>query len=318
MIFLILLLSTATVIAGGVIELKLAHTNPTTHPYHRACEYLSEIVRERTNGEIVIKIFPASQMGDNRVINESLSMGTLDMVFTGSAHVGKYNPRLTIFQTPYIAKNVDHMLEVVKSPLIVEEIEKTAKEHNIRVLDFPYAGIRHITTRNTPIEKPEDMKGLKIRTPELPMTIEFIRKLGASPTPMPFSELYLALRQGVIDGQENPISTIYWEKLYEAQQYLNLTGHIILMQAMAINEDIYQKLSTTQQNILTEASREAGRYLKEIMDEEEEDLLRRMEAEGVTIIKSDTEAFRAAVREDIIKKFEEDWGIGFAEKLFGM
>ena len=297
------------------VTLKLAHTVAVDHPYHKAMVKMAEIVETRSGGALKIQIFPSGQMGNLREMLESISLGTLDMGYPGSAHVGKYNARFSIFQTPYIATDVDQMLRAASSPLIAEEIEKTAKEANIRVLSFPYSGTRHITTSNKPIYTPADMEGLKIRTPELPMTMEFMRMVGASPTPMSLSELYLALQQGVVDGQENPVTTIYYAKLHEVQKYLNLSSHIILLQAIVIGENVYQKLTPEQRTIVKEAADEAAVYQRKLIEDGDSKILENIKNEGVTVVETDVNAFRTATK-GIVDKFEKDWGAGFANQLF--
>lgn len=321
----ILLIPFTAVWAGGqtdsgatarTVELSLGHTVATGHPYHAAMQQLADLVAERTNGAVTIRVYPAAQMGELREMLESVSMGTLDMGFPGSAHVGRYNPRFSIFQTPYIARDVDHMIQASRSPAIAAEIEKTAAEDNIRVLAFPFGGIRHVTTRNVPVETPADMAGLKIRTPELPMTMEFMRTVGAGPTPMALSELYLALQQGVVDGQENPVPTIYWERLHEVQGYLNLTGHIVLLQAIVISESSWQRLTKAQQDILQQAAYEVSDNLRAVLEAEDARLIEEMKKQGVVVIQSDVDAFRAATS-GMIATFEQEWGVGFAREVFG-
>jgi TRAP-type C4-dicarboxylate transport system substrate-binding protein len=173
--------------------------------------------------------------------------------------------------------------------------------------------VRHLTA-NKPVNKPEDVKGLKLRVPEVPLYLEMARAWGANPTPMAFAELYLALKQGTVDAQENPIPTINSGKFYEVQKYLILTGHIMVPQFHAISDKLWKSLSPGDQKILQDAVDEGIAFSNDLLIKQEQSLVDEFKKKGMTVITPDVEAFRK-VSMTAIPKLEEKWGKGLYEKI---
>jgi tripartite ATP-independent transporter DctP family solute receptor len=206
--------------------LKFAHVYEVGHPLHAGALRAAALLEERTNGRHKIKVFPASSLGKEADLNESLSLGTIDIIYTGAGFSGSIYGPISISDFPFTLRNLKHWEAYINSGLFEELSDgysKAARGNTITAVS--YYGSRHVTS-NKPILKPNDMAGLKIRVPNAPAYILFPKAVGANPTPMAFSEVYLALQQGVVDAQENPLPTIQAKKFHEVQSNINLTGHI--------------------------------------------------------------------------------------------
>jgi len=240
-------------------------------------------------------------------------MGTQDMLLIGSGGISQFSPRLGIGECPYIWRDIDHMNKVMDGPVGDEMREDLLKGRGLRILAVFYYGRRQLTA-NKPITRPEEMKGFKLRTPQVPVIMEMAKAWGATPTPLNIGELYLALKTGVVDGQENPTPTINGFKFYEAQKYLMLTEHIITPLPMIINERVWRSLSPDNQKIMLAAAQEARELNNKLMLEQEDAFLDSFKKAGMTIVKPDVEAFRKASA-SVAGNFEGIWGKGLYEKI---
>lgn len=225
----------------------------------------------------------------------------------------QWAPRLSIMEAPYIFRDVDHMYKAMKGPIGQEMQDELVAKRGLRSLGVLYYGVRHLTA-NKPVHAPEDVKGMKLRVPEVPLYLEMARAWGANPTPMAFAELYLALKQGTVDAQENPIPTINSGKFYEVQKYLILTGHIMVPQFHAISDKLWQSLSSGDQKILQEAVDEGIAFSNDMLIKQEQSLVDEFKKKGMQVITPDVEAFRKASM-TAIPKLEEKWGKGLYEKI---
>jgi tripartite ATP-independent transporter DctP family solute receptor len=218
-------------------------------------------------------------------------------------------------EAPYIWRGVDHLLAVMDGEIGQEMNQELVEKRGMRILGTTYYGVRNVTTTDKEIQSVADMKDFKIRVPENEIFLAMARSWGAKPTPMNFNELYLALRQKVVDGQENPSPTIDSAKFYEVQKYLVLTGHIITPRLVVINEAFWQELSADDQQIVEDAVKEAIAYNNAEILQRETDLLAKFEEQGMTVITPDVEEFRKAVLDTVPAMFEEKWGKGLWEKI---
>ena len=206
-------------------KLKWAHVYETSEPYHTAAVWAAGEIKKRTNGRYDIEVFPASTLGKETDINQGLTLGTVDIIYTGQLFAGRTYGPLAIGGAPFMFRDFDHWKRYATSPLFQQLGDGYQKAGGNKVVAITYYGERHVTS-NKPINKPEDMKGLKIRVPDAPLYTMFPRAVGANPTPIAFAEVYLALQNGTVDAQENPLPTIDAKKFYEVQKYIVLTGHI--------------------------------------------------------------------------------------------
>lgn len=283
-------------VAGGThgeaadIVIKVGHGHSATHSYQVGLEYAKKIIEEKTDGRITMKFFPSAQLGNERQMQESLTIGTLEMTVTGLANL--YDPAFALFDFPFLYDNRDQIKNVMYSDLM-EEMGQVLIEKGLRIVGLMEVGFRNITS-NKPINTPEDLKGFKIRTPESPAQIECFRAMGANPTPMSFNELYGALQQGVVDGQENPLENIYNAKFYEVQDYVTASRHIYNFAYVLMSEKFWQRLSAEDQKIIADAVKEGSLYQIDYLANKEAELEQALKDEGMEFIYPDREQFRQA------------------------
>jgi TRAP-type transport system periplasmic protein len=297
--------------------LKLGNVQAPGMPVQTGLRKLSDLVRERTNGEIEIQVFPAAQLGSEQETLEAVQLGTVHM-FEGSAgSVGRFLPQLEAFACPFLWQSTDSMLKVVRGPIGEELSRELLHKRGMRILDMGWIfGVRHLTTAKTPVKTPADMRGLKIRVQPDAIYLATVRAMGGSPTPIDANELYTALQTGVVDGQENPISNIWNRKFQEVQKYLMLTGHITQNQVVVISEAVFQKLTPAQRDILTKATIEAGDFQNELIGKVEADDLEKLKAGGMQVVEPDIAAFRQAAADACRDPaIEKKIGKGFYDKL---
>lgn len=277
--------------AWAQTELKIGIDHGPTHSFTQAMQRFADILERKRPGEYKVKIYHSAQLGSERVMQEALTLGTLEMTVTGVLNI--YEPKLALLEAPFLFRDRAHILKVQSSD-IVEKLTASLPPKGLRLIGFLENGFRHITNNVRPIMKPEDVKGLKIRTPENLAQIETFRALGAQPTPMAFSELYNALRQGVVDGQENPLQNIYDGKLYEAQKYLALTGHIYNSAYVVVSERFWQAQKPEQRKAIQEAVNEATLWQFNYVKDLDNKLLAKLKELGMQVTVPDRAAFEVA------------------------
>jgi len=248
-------LAAALVLAAGAAaaqqKLKFAHVYETSEPYHSEVVKAADDFKKRTNGKFDIQVFPASALGNEQQINQALPLGTLDIIYTGTAFAGASYKPIAIGNAPYMFRDFDHWLKYSKSALFKELAEGYGKATGHKVVALTYYGARH-TTANKAIMTPADMKGMKLRVPQAPLFLMFTKSVGANATPIAFAEVYLALQNKTVDGQENPLPTIQAKKFYEVQTHINLTGHIFEALVTVIGSPLWNKLSADEKKIFEE------------------------------------------------------------------
>lgn len=286
-------------------------------PFNQGIERFKELVEEKSDGRISVELYPNSQLGSNGDLMSMLIEGSNQMGNEGAGFLADWAPKFLIGEAVYAFNSVDHMLSVMHGELGQEMCDQLLEMQGIRVIDIWYYGTRHITA-NKLIDTPEDMAGLKMRVPNGPLYISNGTALGANPTPLALSEVYLALQTGVIDAQENPLPTIVSNKFEEVQDYLILTGHNYNFNVIEVNDEWWQTLSADDQDLITECIREAGEYQMEIALTQEEEMLKTLEEEGMTIHTPDVEAFREAAGAYMVETYADQWGEGFYESVQSM
>ncbi|HWT79456.1 MAG TPA: TRAP transporter substrate-binding protein, partial [Candidatus Methylomirabilis sp.] len=245
--------------AQQTIVIKLGNVHQVDLPIQVGLKRYADLVAERTQNQLQIQVFPASQLGTEQELLEGVQLGTVHMFEGATGAVGRFLPEMEAFAAPYVWRDVDHMLKVVRGPIGQALADRLVKAKGIRILDMGWIwGNRHLTTRAKAVSRPEDLRGMKIRVQPVGIYLDTIRAMGGNPVPLDAKEVYLGLQTGVIDGQENPPSNIYNAKLYEVQKYVMLTGHILQNNAVAVGEKFYQGLAPALQKALQEAAIEAG------------------------------------------------------------
>lgn len=274
--------------------LRFAHVYETSEPYHEWALWAADEIEKRTDGRYTIEVHPASSLGKEADINEGLTLGTVDLIYTGNQFAGRSYGPVGIAGAPYMFRDFEHWQTYADSELF-QEIAQGYQDATGNVpLAMNYYGKRH-TTSNKEISAPEDMQGLKIRVPNAPMYMMFPEAVGANPTPIAFSEVYLALQQGVVDAQENPLPTIQAKKFYEVQDYINLTGHITDSLITIAGGPLWNRLSEEDRQIFREVYTEAGEKITQDILQSEEDLIAWFEEQGVNVNEVDAGPFREAV-----------------------
>lgn len=305
-----LVLVALTGMAGAQTKLRFAHTIATEDSQHLGVLEFAKRVTEKTNGAIQIGVFPSGQLGNDPKILEGIKLGTIDMGMTGNPFFSAFAPEMNVLDLPYLFRDFDHVYKVVDGS-IGAEILRAVEKNGMKGLGTLEIGFRNLTNSKHPVRLPEDVKGLKIRTTPNPAHLQAFRLLGANPVPMPFTEVYLALKTGTVDGQENPITLIEAMKFYEVQKYLSLTQHAYTVTNVVMNLKKYQELKPEHQKALHEALHEAAVWQRKLNREIEGKALAKMKAAGVQVEeKPDAEALRKAVAdavaEDYVKKFGRD------------
>ena len=277
---------------GGFVEgdrgdnrrliLKLGTETAISSPETRGAQKLADLVKEKSAGSLIIEVYENARLGTMRERGEAMRSGSVDMGTSSVGFLASYVPVLGIFDLPYIYKDKAHELRVFDSET-GQEIDKKLQAQGLRVLCYFDAGARHITNNRRPIHTPADLKGLRIRVPQSEASVEGLKALGAIPTPMAFGEVYMALKQNVVEGQENPLSLVLHNRFYEVQKFLSLTHHQSFIQVLTISEKTWQKLLPRQQEILMEAAQEAQVFQRKIEVEEEKNLLSVLQGKGITI-----------------------------------
>ncbi|MBS1136034.1 MAG: transporter substrate-binding protein [Burkholderiaceae bacterium] len=265
--------ATALLVAGSVsaqTKLKFAHVYEVSEPYHTAALWAAGEIAKRTSNRYTVEVFPASTLGKETDINQGLTLGTVDIIYTGQLFAGRTYGPIAIGGAPYMFRDFNHWKAFSTSPL------------------------RQVTS-NKPINKPEDMKGLKIRVPDAPLYTMFPRAVGANPTPIAFAEVYLALQNGTVDAQENPLPTIDAKKFYEVQKYIVLTGHITDALLTIVGSPTWNKLSDADKKIFEEVLREAAARATAQIIEIEAKLGAEFTKRGKDVVKVDRTPFREAV-----------------------
>jgi tripartite ATP-independent transporter DctP family solute receptor len=238
--------------------------------------------------------------------------GELDAVSAGYPDMSYIIPELKLIGAPYVISNYDHLRAVIKSPY-GKKMDIKFQEKGIRVLDVWYEGARH-TTANKPINSIDDMKGLKLRTPNVPFLIAYAKAVGATPAPVAFAEVYLALQTKQVDAQENPLPTIESAKLYEVQKHIALTGHFIASSAMLLSEKTWAKLTPEQRQWASDATLVGGKFASQMVAEKEKSLIDGFKARGIAFTQPDTTPFRAAMK-GYYDELEAEFGKGEIQKI---
>ena len=275
------------------VTLKLGFQANAGSNEYMAAELLAEKAKEYSNGTITVEIFPGGQLGDDRAMIDQVAAGALDMTYSETGRLGLWEAELEIFGYPFAFDDFDHLMRTLNDTEYGKAINAKLEARGWKILANAYNGTRHTTT-NKAINSIEDMKGLKLRVPNAAANLAFAEFSGAAATPMPFAEVYLALKTNAVDGQENPLSTIAAQKFYEVQPYCALTGHIINDNNYIISKIVFDKLSPAQQEAITKATVEAAEFHTNKFAEDETALLAKFEEQGMTITTPDKAAFREA------------------------
>jgi tripartite ATP-independent transporter DctP family solute receptor len=287
----------------------------TTHPQVQMIDKIAAMAKEKSSGRIDIQSFPNGQLGSGKDMMDSVVSGALTFTTDGAAAIGALLPQLSVIEAPYLWNDAAHMAKVGASPQFAAMNEELVRKRGLRMLAVTYYGKRHLTTGKKEVKTVADMAGFKLRVPPVDTFRAMAEAWGAKATPINFNELYLALSQGAVDGQENPLPTIATAKLNEVQKYLVLTGHIITPRLIIANEAALKAFDPADRAILDEAIAEGVKWQDAELSSREGTLVDTLKGAGMTVIEPDVESFRKPVLEQLPPKFEEKWGKGTWDAL---
>ncbi|MDT8900530.1 TRAP transporter substrate-binding protein [Anaeroselena agilis] len=270
--------------AGKPIAIKLTHISAPGSSWQKGAEKFAELVAKKTNNKVKVDIYPSGSLsgGNTRTMLEQLQTGAVDMTIHSTIIYSGFDNKFSVFSLPFLFPDRGIGYKAVDGPLGNEMLAQCEKI-GIKGLAYWESGFRELTNNKRPISKPEDVAGLKIRIPEIKLFISSFRALKADPTVMTFGEVFTALQQGTIDGQENPATIIHSSKLYEVQKYCTLWDYVWDPLIIAVNKKFYDNLPADIQKALKEAAVEAGAYQRQVVVDEEKALFADMEKRGMKI-----------------------------------
>lgn len=302
--------------ASAETVIKVGHGANEQYHMHRALLKFEELVEERSGGDFDVQIFPSSQMGPDREMIEGVQTGVLEMAVSPSSFFAGWDPSFAVIELPYMYPSKDVALDVLNGDT-GDEMLARLENQGLVGLGWLENGLRHVTNNVRPIEKPEDLAGIKLRTMKVPAHVDTFKALGANPTPMNFGEVYSALQQGVIDGQENPVALIDSQRFYEVQKHVSLTGHVFTVYVPVVGQWFWSGLSEDQQTLLRDAMTDAAAYQQELVNAEEAGQLQKIRDAGVNVVdlsakerqvfSDKTQEVRATYRDEVGAEVFDGW-----------
>jgi tripartite ATP-independent transporter DctP family solute receptor len=282
--------------AAGAKEFRSADVHPADYPTVKAVEYLGQLVAERTGAKFSVKVFGQSTLGSEKDTVEQTKLGALDMVRVNTAAFNNIAPETIIPALPFIFKSTAHMRKVLDGP-IGDDILKALEPHGFIGLAFYDSGARSFYLTKKPIKTPADMKGLKVRVQQSDMWVAVMSALSANPTPMPYAEVYTALKTGVVDGAENNWPSYESSKHFEVAKFYSLTEHSMAPEVLVFSKVVWDTLPKDQQDVIRQAAKDSVPYMRKLWDEREAASQKIVEAAGSTITKDiDRKAFSDAMK----------------------
>ncbi len=295
--------------------LRFGHYSSTTDTPHLAALKFKELVEQGSNGEIKINVHPASELGDGKSSLQGVRMGTIDITMTGNPYFTSFAPEMNVLDLPFLFSSEEHVYKVLDGE-VGKILSDGLSRHNMKALALWEIGFRNVTNNVRPVKAPADMKGLKLRTTPNPAHVKAFELLGANPTPMPFTELYVALQTGTVDGQENPVVHIYNSRLHEVQKFLSLTAHAYTAAPLVINLKKFNSLPAEYQDLLVSAAHEGAMYERKLNRDLAEESLAKIKESGVQVVENpDVDAFRKIVEVPTRKLYTDKFGTELLDKI---
>lgn len=296
------------------VVLKAGHANPPGEPASVAWEYISKRIDNLSEGQMKVEVYPASQLGNERDLVESVRMGTVDMTSPGVVVLDTMFREYGIYSLPYMFKSEEHLWKATDGQIGKQLDEKFREQTGIRVLAWWSTGTRHLFNTKRPIWEPQDLKGLKIRVPESDIFRSLFSSLGAMPTAIPYGDVYSSLATGVIDGAENDSSGYRNMKFYEVAKYLSLTGHLMFPKPVLINDECWDKLSQAEKDLLTKVVSEATEIQRSIFENNFNSDLEWLISQGVKINMVDKKKC-IELSQTVWEKYKEEIGKDLIEEV---
>ena len=291
--------------AGAKTVIKIGTVVAPDHPENVGARKIKELIEKKAGDRVDVQVFTDGQIGDQRTMVENMRNGVQEITWVTVGFFGSYEPILNVIESGYLFRDSQHSYKVFDGPM-GNEVRVLVEKHGVKLLGFYEAGMRHITNSVRPIKNPEDLKGLKIRTPQAKYHLNTLKYMGANPVAMSFGELYTAMQQKVVDGQENPFSNIYNAKFYEVNKYISLTGHLHLTHMVMYSAKLWDRLPADLQQIVRESVIESQEAQRKAVRDDDVRLLKEITAKGMLANDADREAFKKTVmplREEAVKEF---------------
>lgn len=305
-----------TFAASAETIIKVAHGAAEAFHMHRALLKFEELVEAGSNGDIDVQIFPSSQMGPDREMIEGVQTGVLEMAIPPSSFFAGWDPAFAVIELPYMYASKDIAFEVLDSSA-GDDMLARVENQGLVGLGWLELGVRNVTNNVRPVATPEDLEGVKLRTMKVPAHVATFETLGANPTPMNFGEVYSALQQGVIDGQENPLAIITSQRFYEVQKYLSTTAHVFAVYMPVVSKPFFDGLSAEHQQLIRESMAAARVYQAEVVAAEDTAQLEEIRSAGVEVLEltaeqrqafaDKTESVRLQYREEVGTEAYDAW-----------
>lgn len=295
--------------------IRLAYTAGPSELLHRASVRFAEQVRAESGGHLQVRLYPGGQLGNERELMEGLRLGSADMIVTGLAVFGWYAPEYGVFEVPFLWRDYAHLERVWNGPVGNELRSVMCERARVRLQQPWYRGPRYLTTTSRRVLSPEDLKGMKLRVPELEVYIKAWQTFGANVTPIPFTDMFMALKLGVVDGQENPLATVFASNLHEVQKYAMETRHLISFYTPAFGPFLERRLDAGEIALLERVLADATRWHNDEVERAEADYRQKLEAAGMTFVPLDTEPFRRLAAERLPPQFNGVWKPGLIDRI---
>lgn len=291
--------------AKDPVVIRLAHNLAIDSIDDKAANVFADEVKKNTKGTVEVTVYPAAQLGNERDMLEGIKLGTIDMGINTSAYIMNLQPEFGLLDLPFLFDSYDHVKKVLNGEPGKLLADKLLKEQSMRVLAWQNSGFRVMMTKSTPINSLADLKGRKMRAPEVPVYIDMFKALSANPTPIPFGEVYTSVQTGVVDGVEVCPEQMYTMKFHEVGKYIAVTNHIFSTNVLIISEKTYQKLSDDQKKAVAAAAETATAYQWDGFITADEEALKAMEAAGIKVNELNRDDFKAAC-ESMQAKYAKD------------
>ena len=313
-------LITLALLASGIVSaqaqtvIKIGYATSAASHYGVGSTAFCDDVEKGTQGRYKCQQFPSSALGGEREMIEAVQLGTLDFVNTSTGPVGNFVPEVKIVDIPFLFRDYDHARKVMDGP-IGQDILTKFPSKGLIALSWTENGFRHMTNNKRPINKPEDASGLKMRTMENKVHMDGYRAFGIQPTPMAFPEVFGALQQGTVDGQENPIPVILASKFSQVQKHLSLTGHVYSPALIITSPRLMNKLSDADKKVFYDAAKHATVAQRKKVNDDENSGIAQLEKEGMSVVRRvDGAAFRGALR-DTYANYAKEFGADNIKKI---
>ncbi|WP_322996209.1 C4-dicarboxylate TRAP transporter substrate-binding protein [Castellaniella sp.] len=282
---------TSPAFAQDPVTLKVAYENHPGEPLDKVMHHWADLLKDRSQGQILLELYPSSQLGAKNDVMEQAMMGMNVITLSDVAFLADYEPDLGVLFGPYLSSDPDKLFKIYESDWFKSKEEALKKKGVHLVMTNYLYGVRQLLAKK-PVLTPDDLKGMKVRVPSNVMQIKTFEAMGASPTPMPLGDVYPALTQGMIDGVENPISVLYGQKLHEQAKYLSMISYITNTSVWVGGEAFFSTLDPAVVKMIHETGYEAGLYSQKVAMQEDERLIEQMKAAGVEVIYPDVAPFR--------------------------